>query len=153
MKHPKHYSALSNVELKQRDVNLDETVWSRFNVTPLMSPYHVTIVLYDWSSFHVVKAKDESIHMLCPVFVDDRNVEYALSIAEGVTQYLRTTQSGAEWWRVSKLLHIAVPNFPVENIDNNALALYRYATKDSIRTIKLHVYLDGFATVAQKKLV
>jgi len=130
IKHPKHYSALSNVELKQRVVNLDETVWSRFNVTPLMSPYHVTIVLYDWSSFHAVKTKDESIHILCPAFVDDDNVEYALSIAEEVTQYLRATQSGAEWWRVSKLLHIAVPNFPIEGIDNNALALYRYRVCD-----------------------
>ncbi|XP_029167153.1 aminopeptidase N-like isoform X1 [Nylanderia fulva] len=113
-------TALSNMPLRNTEKNKHNMLMKRFDITPAMSPYLATIIVSNYLSR--VDNNTQHIQMWCrneSVF----HMEFAKNVAENITLFYKNT------WKqhsnnISKMTHVAIPNFPDNGIIVYGLVLY-----------------------------
>ncbi|XP_029154999.1 aminopeptidase M1-A-like [Nylanderia fulva] len=116
-------TALSNIPLRQTEENKFKMLWTHFAITSAMSPYLATMIV---SNYLLLIDKDtQNIEMWC------RNesgfhIEFAENVAENITLLFKN-----EWKQcsnnISKVTHVAIPNFHDNGIIVFGLVFYKEA--------------------------
>ncbi|XP_029178026.1 aminopeptidase N-like isoform X4 [Nylanderia fulva] len=113
-------TALSNMPLQNTEKNKHNILLKRFDTTPAMSPYLATIIV----SNYLLRVDNyiQNIEMWCrnnTVF----HMEFAKNVAENITLFFKN-----KWKQhssnISKVTHVAIPNFPDNGIIVFGLVLY-----------------------------
>ncbi|XP_029155146.1 aminopeptidase M1-A-like [Nylanderia fulva] len=115
-------TALSNMPLRNTEKNKCNNIsWTHFDTTPAMSPYFATIIVSNYLSR--VDNNTQNIQMWCrneTVF----HMEFAKNVAENITLFYKN-----KWKQhsnsISKVTHVAIPNFPDNGIIVFGLVLYK----------------------------
>nr|XP_012230690.1 PREDICTED: uncharacterized protein LOC105677005 [Linepithema humile] len=115
IKHHRNYTALSNMPIREQseDGNENDTIWTHFDTTPVMSTYLVTFVVADYVR---VPNKDGTVNMWCRPALAPYSI-YAQKIAEQAQQLL--TEYTNSTIKVPKMDHVAVPQFRVAGAMEN----------------------------------
>ncbi|XP_029166235.1 aminopeptidase M1-A-like isoform X3 [Nylanderia fulva] len=113
-------TALSNMPLRNTEKNKHNMLWTHFDTTPAMSPYLATIIISNYLSR--VDNNTQNIQMWCRneiVF----HMKFAKDVAENITLFYKN-----KWKQrsnnISKITHVAIPNFPDNGIIVFGLVLY-----------------------------
>ncbi|XP_029155143.1 aminopeptidase N-like isoform X2 [Nylanderia fulva] len=113
-------TALSNMPLRNTEKNKYNMLWTHFDTTPAMSPYLATIIVSNYLTR--VDNNTQHIQMWCKnesVFY----MEFAKNVAEITTLFYKTKwKQGSN--SISKVTHVAIPNFPDNGTITFGLVLY-----------------------------
>ncbi|XP_018344310.1 PREDICTED: aminopeptidase N-like, partial [Trachymyrmex septentrionalis] len=102
--HHTNYVALSNMPIRKLQYMDNNMVWTHFHVTPLMSTYHVAVVLTNFLSFRINANTFEYQIMWCRPYTA-RDTKFAHNIFDTVTSHL-----GIRWnKKIAKLDHVVLP--------------------------------------------
>ena len=102
--HHTNYVALSNMPIRKLQYMDNNMVWTHFQVTPLMSTYHVAVVLTNFLSFRINANTFEYQIMWCRPYTA-RDTKFAHNIFDTVTSHL-----GIRWnKKIAKLDHVVLP--------------------------------------------
>jgi len=116
---------------QSEDGDENDTIWTHFDTTPIMSTYLVTFVVADYIR---VPNKDGTINMWCRSALAPHS-KYAQRIAEQaehlLTEYTNSTD------KVPKIDHVAVPQFAAGAMENWGIIVHSYAFKKNINIIKI----------------
>jgi len=121
IKHHKNYTAISNAP---RDmvflffiayIDEDDTIWTYFEITDKISPYHVAIVLSNLN--HIF-----NMNVRCRQVVKQQ-IKFAHTFANNAIFYLKRIFNTT---LPSKIDHVIIPDFQDQGLENWGLVLYRY---------------------------
>ncbi|XP_029154998.1 thyrotropin-releasing hormone-degrading ectoenzyme-like [Nylanderia fulva] len=116
-------TALSNIPLRQTEENKFKMLWTHFATTSAMSPYLATMIVSNY--LLRIDKNTRNIEMWC------RNesgfhIEFAENVAENITLLFKN-----EWKQcsnnISKVTHVAIPNFHDNGIIVFGLVFYKEA--------------------------
>ncbi|XP_070169666.1 aminopeptidase N-like [Polyergus mexicanus] len=119
IKHHRNYTALSNMAVEKLEINNVGMALTHFKTTPILPPYLITGIV---TNFY----RNSTKNMITNVWYRNcsaMHMVFAQRVIENVTLYLKT-----EWKHqrvISKVNHVAIPNFQDKNMVNLGLVLYR----------------------------
>jgi len=117
VKHYWNYTVLSNSPIaKVNSTDDDGMVWTYFEITDKISPYHVAVVLSDLDLLSVTNWR-------CRQQVKQK-IEFAQTFAENATSNLKYIFKNET--RLPKMNHVVIPGFRDEGMESWGLILYRY---------------------------
>lgn len=138
IKHHRNYTALSNMPMREQLDNEDDTVWTHFNTTPIMSTYLVAFVVSDYVR---IPNEDGTVNMWCRSKLAP-HAKLAQMIAEKSGQLLTEYTNSTD--KVPKMDHVAVPQFAAGAMENWGLIIY----------VERHfAYDERFGTIPDKQNV
>ncbi|XP_071569032.1 aminopeptidase N-like [Temnothorax nylanderi] len=118
IKHHRNYTAVSNMPIRDQSNDEDDTMWTHFDTTPVMSTYLVAFVVSD---FVRVPNADETLNMWCRSALAPHS-KFAQEVAQKardiLTEYTNSTD------KVPKMDHLAVPQFTAGAMENWGLIIY-----------------------------
>jgi len=103
--HHENYTALSNMPIQNLEFVGNNMVWTHFRTTPLMSTYHVAVVLTNFLSDHININTFEHQAIWCRLY-SARYTIFARNVLEIVTSHLETRWNK----KISKIDHIILPD-------------------------------------------
>ncbi|KAG5346782.1 AMPN Aminopeptidase, partial [Acromyrmex charruanus] len=102
--HHENYTALSNTPIQKLEFADNNMVWTHFRTTPLMSTYHVAVVLTNFHSHRINANTSEHQAIWCRTY-SAQYTKFAENIFEIVTSHL-----GIRWnKKIAKLDHVVLP--------------------------------------------
>ncbi|KAG5329961.1 APM1 Aminopeptidase, partial [Acromyrmex heyeri] len=102
--HHENYTALSNMPIQKLEFTDNNMVWTHFRTTPLMSTYHVAVVLTNFHSHRINANTSEHQAIWCRIY-SAQYTKFAENIFEIVTSHL-----GIRWnKKIAKLDHVVLP--------------------------------------------
>jgi len=102
--HHENYTALSNMPIQNLEFVDNNMVWTHFRTTPLISTYHVAIVLTNFPSHRINANTSEHQTIWCRTY-SAQYTQFAENIFEIVTSHL-----GIRWnKKIAKLDHVVLP--------------------------------------------
>jgi len=122
MKHHQNYTALSNTPINDKNMDDDNTVWTYFNVTDQISPYHIAVVLSELEHSYTAEVGKTDTNWWCRQEIT-QEIKFALTIAKSATLYIKQIFDNINLPRT--LNHIIIPGFQDGGVESWGLVLYR----------------------------
>ncbi|KAL0111108.1 hypothetical protein PUN28_012806 [Cardiocondyla obscurior] len=149
IKHHRNYTAVSNMPILDQSDDEDDTMWTHFDTTPLMSTYLVAFVVSDYVQ---IPNEDKTLNMWCRSALARHSKfaqEIALKAREILTRYTNTTV------KVPKMDHLAVPQLTAGAMENWGLIIYNennfaYNEKKDTRHQKMRVAITAAHEMAHQ---
>jgi len=97
-------------------------IWTQFYTTPPMSTFQIAIVMTNYPRIRI----NENIYLSCKKCSKDNpqflKFEFARRVIENITLHLQSEFNGIN---IPKMDHVAIPNFPYDEISMWGLIFYR----------------------------
>ena len=118
--HYNWYTVFSNMPVRETKMIRNNMSWTHFETTPIMPSYLVAAIMANLSPF----SNTNAVVMWCK-FESIFYISFAQNIAENITLYLKEHDEWKRSIHISRINHIAIPNFQDERTINLGLVFYR----------------------------
>lgn len=117
IKHHRNFTALSNMPIRNHHME-NEIIWTHFYTTPLMSIYHLSIVLTNFPHIRI----NANNSLWCERCSRLQSLKYAKQIIKNITM---DWESEFGRTKISKVDHVVIPDFPQNSMSKLGLVFHR----------------------------